>query len=138
MASTDENTKPDGAAFDAHFESLGKQAEGLTISDANGEAEDSADEQKVVDEIESLCMNCHENVSAQSLHKPKSHSNGTNRELRDSSSLAYHSSAKLSSCPSTVRIATSRMPRFNPPAKSNKRDLAMSCVSRLQKTLPAR
>jgi zinc finger protein len=79
MSDTKKNDKPDGAAFDDFFENLGKKAEQLNIKDPaekhnesgatlNGEqvtaditAED-ADEPKVVDEIESLCMNCHENV----------------------------------------------------------------------------
>jgi hypothetical protein len=74
-----EDQKPDGAAFDDFFESLGKKAEHLTIEEQNGkkaaatigtasldtatkdEVEDE-NEPKIVDEIESLCMNCHENV----------------------------------------------------------------------------
>jgi hypothetical protein len=70
--------KRDGAAFDEFFESIGKKAEKLTINDqskkspyANGEAPEQPDQgeedQKVVEEIESLCMNCHENVSCSSL-----------------------------------------------------------------------
>lgn len=67
MADTNQNEpKPDGAAFDDYFESLGKKAQNLSSNDntngaaTNGLAED--EDQKVVDEIESLCMNCHENV----------------------------------------------------------------------------
>jgi zinc finger protein len=74
-----EYPKPDGAAFDDFFESLGKKAENLTIEDQNskkdtatngtesldtptkGDVQDE-NEPKIVDEIESLCMNCHENV----------------------------------------------------------------------------
>jgi zinc finger protein len=74
--------KPDGASFDDFFESLGKKAEHLTLKDSALKSKDSgatpvgeeltteaaattddSDDQKVVDEIESLCMNCHENVS---------------------------------------------------------------------------
>lgn len=75
MASNSQDPKPDGAAFDDFFESLGKKAENLTIDERNGQkgpatngitpsAEEGGDENepKVVDEIESLCMNCHENV----------------------------------------------------------------------------
>lgn len=71
--------KPDGAAFDDFFESLGKKAEHLTIDERNGpkepttngtgplnaaaeDKEEDDNEPKIVDEIESLCMNCHENV----------------------------------------------------------------------------
>ena len=74
-----EEPKPDGAAFDDFFESLGKKAEHLTIDERNGtkepasngtasieaapkEGEEDENEPKIVDEIESLCMNCHENV----------------------------------------------------------------------------
>jgi hypothetical protein len=68
-----EDPKPDGAAFDDFFESIGKKAEQLTIneqsekSNTNGDLsaqkpDHAEEEQKVVDEIESLCMNCHENV----------------------------------------------------------------------------
>jgi zinc finger protein len=68
---TQGDPKPDGAAFDDFFESLGKKAEILTIKEQNSESKDVTngvepvddDEQKVVDEIESLCMNCHENAS---------------------------------------------------------------------------
>lgn len=67
---TRDSPKPDGAAFDDFFESLGKKAQNLTVNEQNGHKEDAAnggaeltdeDGQKVVDEIESLCMNCHEN-----------------------------------------------------------------------------
>lgn len=72
---TGDSPNPDGAAFDDFFESLGKKAEQLTINGQNGNPESLAatsgtvtdtpdeDDQKVVDEIESLCMNCHANVS---------------------------------------------------------------------------
>ena len=60
----------DGAAFDRFFESLGKKAEHLTTvpASSSGGVETIGnsmveDEQKVVDEIESLCMNCQKNVS---------------------------------------------------------------------------
>lgn len=73
--------KPDGAAFDDFFESLGKKAEHLSVKEAapklndlpatanatetranTSASTDDAEDQRVVDEIESLCMNCHENV----------------------------------------------------------------------------
>jgi zinc finger protein len=74
-----ENPKPDGAAFDDFFDSIGKKAEHLMIDERNGkkdpatngtaslntaikDEEEDANEPKIVDEIESLCMNCHENV----------------------------------------------------------------------------
>lgn len=81
MADTKEDVKPDGAAFDDYFESLGKKAEHLSVRDQPtnptashatsaitpqstdaGPVIEDEDDQKVVDEIESLCMNCHENV----------------------------------------------------------------------------
>lgn len=69
MAESNHNeTKPDGAVFDDYFESLGKKAENLSSNDQKISVETNGtlqpdEEQKVVDEIESLCMNCHENVS---------------------------------------------------------------------------
>jgi zinc finger protein len=69
-----EDPKPDGAAFDDFFESIGKKTENLTVKDepTDGAAPKLNDEedQRVVDEIESLCMNCHENVQLhlQNLH----------------------------------------------------------------------
>lgn len=82
MSDLKRHDKPDGAAFDGLFEDLRKKAEQLTLNDKavkptqsgatlNGEesttettsATDDVHEQKLVDEIESLCMNCHENVS---------------------------------------------------------------------------
>ena len=71
-----DDPKPDGAAFDDFFESIGKKAEQLNVNDPSreqppnstgdslaGQPEQAEEEQKVVDEIESLCMNCHENAS---------------------------------------------------------------------------
>jgi zinc finger protein len=82
MSDIKEDDKPNGAAFDDFFESLGKKAENLTLKDSASKSKDSSavidgkelttgtaaiadnsDDQKIVDEIESLCMNCHENVS---------------------------------------------------------------------------
>ncbi len=70
---TAEDPKQDGAAFDDFFDSIGKKAENLTTKDQNGTKDPATndtevtdqpidDEPKVVDEIESLCMNCKENV----------------------------------------------------------------------------
>lgn len=60
----DNSTAPD------NFETLAKKAEGLSIGAHNVQATKSempsledGEDQKVVDEIESLCMNCHENAS---------------------------------------------------------------------------
>jgi zinc finger protein len=71
-----EDPKPDGAAFDDFFDSIGKKAENLNLTDQTGKKDSATpnsdsktlesttedDEPKVVDEIESLCMNCRENV----------------------------------------------------------------------------
>ena len=43
------------------FAAIGKQVLGLNLGDDEQPAED--DRVKVVDEIESLCMKCHENVN---------------------------------------------------------------------------
>ncbi|KAK1816352.1 nucleolar zinc-finger protein [Friedmanniomyces endolithicus] len=42
------------------FEDMGRKADSVGLSSQNGHAEGES-EQKVVEEIESLCMNCHEN-----------------------------------------------------------------------------
>ncbi|PBP23204.1 ZPR1 zinc-finger domain-containing protein [Diplocarpon rosae] len=75
--SATEDPKPDGAAFDTFFDSIGQKAENLTNGQsgqkdpaANGqESPDNLDhdESKVVDEIESLCMNCKENGTTRLL-----------------------------------------------------------------------
>jgi len=65
-----ERDKPDGAAFDDYFDSIGKKAENLSLRDHKPATNATVttlptaevDEPKVVDEIESLCMNCHDNV----------------------------------------------------------------------------
>lgn len=54
---TEEQKVQDSAEF---FQSIGDKVKNLATNE-NGEAE--VDEFKPVDEIESLCMNCHENVS---------------------------------------------------------------------------
>lgn len=74
MADTNQTeTKPDGAVFDDYFESLGKKAQNLSTNDqkdgvATNSTLESDEEQRVVDEIESLCMNCHENVSFAAIY----------------------------------------------------------------------
>jgi zinc finger protein len=48
------------------FESIGHKVENLgpaVNGDGAAGAADAVDDQKAVEEIESLCMNCHENVS---------------------------------------------------------------------------
>lgn len=102
MTDRNEDPKPDGAAFDDYFESLGKKAEHLSITEQNANATtatngnpteqaDSEDDQKVVDEIESLCMNCRKNVKLFPLL-----SNYANyiRESPACCSLEYPSSAR--------------------------------------------
>ena len=65
-----EDPKPDGKAFDDFFDSIGNKAQNLTTNgtdekptaNGDGTVAEPEEEQKVVDEIESLCMNCRENV----------------------------------------------------------------------------
>ncbi|KFY06743.1 hypothetical protein V492_07791 [Pseudogymnoascus sp. VKM F-4246] len=66
MSAPEGNPKPDGKAFDDFFDSIGSKAEQVNSSKAAPEATEATpveeeEEQKVVDEIESLCMNCHAN-----------------------------------------------------------------------------
>lgn len=71
MASNNhDEPKVDGAAFDEFFDSIGKKAENTDKQNGatngagpEGTVTEADDEPKVVDEIESLCMNCHENAS---------------------------------------------------------------------------
>jgi zinc finger protein len=64
--SAPENSKPSGASSTDFFEPIGQKAEQVAPSTANGVATENdvggADDQKVVEEIESLCMNCGQNV----------------------------------------------------------------------------
>lgn len=72
-------SKADGKAFDDFFDSIGKQADQISkTTDApitqDGDAPETSltdDEQRVVDEIESLCMNCHANVRQFLLQLPQ-------------------------------------------------------------------
>lgn len=56
------NNKPESLAKKDLFEDMGRQVEGMNASTEDG------DDQRVVDEIESLCMNCHADVSATNSH----------------------------------------------------------------------
>jgi len=72
MSNPQEDPKPDGAAFDDFFESIGKKTQNLAINeqattDGSLPKLNEEEDQRVVDEIESLCMNCHENVKNSSL-----------------------------------------------------------------------
>jgi len=50
-----------GSLSAALFEDMQSKVDNLNIASSDTEAESQETEQKVVDEIESLCMNCHEN-----------------------------------------------------------------------------
>src|SRR5271154_4080138 len=97
--------KLDGAAFDDFFDSIGKKAENLTLKDSalksndsgattdrgeltaeSADTTDDGDGQKVVDEIESLCMNCHKNVRRWRI---LSHLTDTNVVLTRESHVCY-------------------------------------------------
>ncbi len=52
-----------GAPAAELFETIGQQAEQVTAPAADGDQAQDDDDQRVVEEIESLCMNCHDNVS---------------------------------------------------------------------------
>ena len=67
MADQNKSTKPDGKAFDDFFDTIGNRAQevqgrGKRQKTEDGAAQAEEDDQRVVDEIESLCMNCHANV----------------------------------------------------------------------------
>lgn len=143
MSAPDENPKPDGKAFDDFFDSIGSKAEQVNSSKATDATKatpvEEEEEQKVVDEIESLCMNCHANVCIRLLlNVMDMFLYYCNRASLDSSSPESLSSAKSSSCPSTAHTAASKTPRFNLPAKSNRRVSTASCDSLLWETSPAK
>ena len=141
---SEEDPKSDGAAFDDFFESLGKKAEDLNIAeqkpDSNGTASQAEPEeeekQKVVDEIESLCMNCHENVFLSVQYTI----NTANipRASPVYCSPEYPSFAKLYSCLSTVHTAILKIPKSNPPERYSKKDLATNYDLHLKPNLPAK
>jgi zinc finger protein len=71
MSDPVDNPKPDGKAFDDFFDSIGskaqqvdasKEKDATTATGTDAAPVEEEEEQKVVDEIESLCMNCHANV----------------------------------------------------------------------------
>lgn len=67
MADQHKSAKADGKAFDDFFDTIGNRAQEVQGRDKRQKTEDGAapaeeDDQRVVDEIESLCMNCHANV----------------------------------------------------------------------------
>lgn len=53
-----------GVSSTEFFDSIGSQAERTAATTEGAQAQDTADDERVVEEIESLCMNCHENVRA--------------------------------------------------------------------------
>ena len=60
-------TNPDGSANqsvgqDEVFRSVGKHVEAMNLAEADENEESDDEGPKIVDEIESLCMNCEENV----------------------------------------------------------------------------
>lgn len=67
MTDQNKSTKPDGKAFDDFFDSIGNRAQEVQGNNKKqktdgGNAPAEEEDQRVVDEIESLCMNCHANV----------------------------------------------------------------------------
>lgn len=92
------------------FEDMGRKV-------AEASAQEGDDDTKVVDEIESLCMNCHEDVRFEfSFIKDSANSH---RAPPDSCLPRSHSSARLSSCLSHARIATLRTLKSSPLARYN-------------------
>ena len=73
------------------FAALGKQVLGLSVKDGDVVPED--DRVKVVDQVESLCMNCEENVGHQCHPAAGPHAD-FGRERLDYFLLRYLSSAK--------------------------------------------
>ncbi len=57
-----EEIRPNTVSSPEFFDTIGHQAEQLAPA-ADGAGQDGEDDRRVVEEIESLCMNCHDNVS---------------------------------------------------------------------------
>lgn len=74
MSPVEEDPKTMSTTANEFFESIGNQADQLAPA-ANDEAQTDDDDRRVVEEIESLCMNCHENVSRMLPHT--THISGT-------------------------------------------------------------
>lgn len=83
-----------------------KQPENESQFQKLGEVVENDDDNGVV-EIESLCMNCHDNVWFFPLYRCADTNFG--RELLDSYSSVFHTSAISSSSPSNARIAISKI-----------------------------
>lgn len=64
MSAPADQSTLEGASAPEFFESIGQKASHLDgATNGVGAAGQEDDEPKAVEEIESLCMNCHENVS---------------------------------------------------------------------------
>lgn len=69
-SNTAEGPKPHGKASDDVFDNIGNKAEKLSSHETTANGVDSThttqpqEDQRIVDEIESLCMNCRENASS--------------------------------------------------------------------------
>ena len=72
------------------FEDMGRKVEGLGT---DGQAVGEETEQKIIDEIESLCMNCHEDVCVRA-HQRTTRTNRVYRASRDYYLQRYPSSAR--------------------------------------------
>lgn len=58
---THQNGTSNGISSSEHFQTIGQQVDNVAPA-TNGAEQTENDDVKPVDEIESLCMNCHENV----------------------------------------------------------------------------
>ena len=58
-----EETKATGVSSTEFFDSIGNQAERVAPATDGAQEQDGDDDGRVVEEIESLCMQCHDNVS---------------------------------------------------------------------------
>lgn len=66
MSPVEEDPKASSTTANEFFESIGNQADQLAPA-TDGEAQTDDDDRRVVEEIESLCMNCHENGTTRLL-----------------------------------------------------------------------
>ena len=108
------------------FAAIGKKVLGLKLDEEEENPEENEDERvKIVDEIESYCVNCEENVSMKSSKLTEALAE-FQRVLLDCSLPRFLSSGKSSFHPSIATIASSRTTRSKLRARSRSRDLNTS------------
>ena len=123
------------------FAAIGKKVLGLKISDEEKVDDDDQNEDervKIVDEIESYCVNCEENVRTSFSLPSKCLVTDIVRVLRGCCSPKSPTFEKSSFPPFTATIVTSRIARSRQLVRFKSRDLSILLDSTAPKTCNAR